>query len=151
MCLIAQPVQNMAGRGVAQKNVGCLMELYEDVLQNSLHLISQFNWLGAYCSAAIIMIFVSCSNIYGYLQNYQDCLTLDELGIKQFDKKNAGKPLPVWYTFYGKWQEPLCSVGACGLCKYARRRVVVVAKNNKVIIFLLPFLLRGYGVGFWGV
>jgi hypothetical protein len=53
------------------------MELYEDVLQNSLHLISQFNWLGAYCSAAIIMIFVSCSNIYGYLQNYQDCLTLD--------------------------------------------------------------------------
>jgi hypothetical protein len=29
--------------------------------------------------------------------------------------------------------------------------IVVVAKNNKVIIFLLPFLLRGYGVGFWGV
>jgi hypothetical protein len=23
MCLIAQPVQNMAGRGMAQKNVGC--------------------------------------------------------------------------------------------------------------------------------
>jgi hypothetical protein len=67
----------MVSRGVAQKkNVGCLMELYEDVIQNSLHLISQFNWLGAYCSAAIIMIFVSCSNIYGYLQNYQDCLTL---------------------------------------------------------------------------
>jgi hypothetical protein len=60
MCLIAQPVQNMVGRGVAQKNVGCFMELYEDVLQNSLYLMSQFNWLGAYCSAAIIMIFVSC-------------------------------------------------------------------------------------------
>jgi hypothetical protein len=77
MCLIAQPVQNMVGRGVAQKNVGCLMELYEDVLQNVLNLISQFNWLGAYYNAAIIMIFVSCSNIYGYLQNYQDCLTLE--------------------------------------------------------------------------
>jgi hypothetical protein len=73
---IAQPVQNMVGHGVAQKNVGCLMELYEDVLQNVLHLISQFNWIGANYSAAIIMIFVSCSNIYGYLQNYQDCLTL---------------------------------------------------------------------------
>jgi hypothetical protein len=29
-------------RGVAQKNVGCLMELYEDVLQNSLHSIPVF-------------------------------------------------------------------------------------------------------------
>jgi hypothetical protein len=76
MCLIAQPVQNMVGRGVAQKNVGCLMELYGDVLQSVPRSRSQFNWLGAYYSAAIIMIFVSCSNIYGYLRNYQDCLTL---------------------------------------------------------------------------
>jgi hypothetical protein len=28
MCLIAQPVQRMVGRGIAQKNVGCLMELF---------------------------------------------------------------------------------------------------------------------------
>jgi hypothetical protein len=29
MCLIAQPVQRINGRGVAHNNVGCLMELYE--------------------------------------------------------------------------------------------------------------------------
>jgi hypothetical protein len=36
----------MVGRGVAQKNVGCLMELYEDVLQNSLHFPVFFLGLG---------------------------------------------------------------------------------------------------------
>jgi hypothetical protein len=46
MCLIAQPVQNMVGRGVAQKNVGYLMELYEDVLQNYLHFPLFFLGLG---------------------------------------------------------------------------------------------------------
>jgi hypothetical protein len=88
----------MVGRGVAQKNVGCLMEeLYEDVLQNVLHLISQFNWLGAYYSAVIIMIFVSCSNIYGYLQNYQDCLTLTGL-----------EGAVVVGTFISQFTEPIC-------------------------------------------
>jgi hypothetical protein len=35
-CALSLSVQRMVGRGMAQKNVGCLMELYEDVLQNSL-------------------------------------------------------------------------------------------------------------------
>jgi hypothetical protein len=64
------------GRGVAQKNVWCLMELYEDVLQNSLLSCILLFLAWAYFSAAIIMIFVSCTNINGYLRNYQDCLTL---------------------------------------------------------------------------
>jgi hypothetical protein len=34
------------------------------------------NWLGPIFSAAIIMIFVSCTNINEYVRNYQDCLTL---------------------------------------------------------------------------
>jgi hypothetical protein len=49
------------------------MELYEDVLQNSLLscILCFLAWL-----AAIIMIFVSCTNINEYLRNDQDCLTL---------------------------------------------------------------------------
>jgi hypothetical protein len=56
----------------AQKNVGCLMELYEDVLQNSLLsciLLCFFAIAWAYFSAAIITIFVSFTNINGYLRN----------------------------------------------------------------------------------
>jgi hypothetical protein len=34
------------------------------------------NWLGPIFSVAIIMIFVSCTNINKYVRNYQDCLTL---------------------------------------------------------------------------
>jgi hypothetical protein len=34
------------------------------------------NWLGPIFSAAIIMIFVSCTIINEYVRNYQDCLTL---------------------------------------------------------------------------
>jgi hypothetical protein len=46
---IAQPVHRMVGRGMAQKNVVCLMELYEDVLQNSLlSCILLFSYLVSY-------------------------------------------------------------------------------------------------------
>jgi hypothetical protein len=82
MCFtITQPVQRMVGRGMAQKIVGCLMEFYKDVLQNSLLscILLCFFAIGlgrAYSSAAIIMIFVSCTNNIGYLRNYQNCLTL---------------------------------------------------------------------------
>jgi hypothetical protein len=46
----------MVGHGMAQKNVGCLMKLYEDVLQNSLLscillFLSQLAW--AYFIAVI--------------------------------------------------------------------------------------------------
>jgi hypothetical protein len=41
---------------------------------------SQLAW--AYFCAAIIMIFVSCTNINRYLRNYQDCLILD--GLHQY-------------------------------------------------------------------
>jgi hypothetical protein len=55
--------------------VGSLMELYEDVFQNSLYFArSKLAW-AIFC-AAIIMIFVSCTNINEYVRNYQNCLTL---------------------------------------------------------------------------
>jgi hypothetical protein len=55
-------------------NVGCLMELYEKILYFSC----VRNWPGPIFSAAIIMIFVSCTNINEYVRNYQDCLTLTD-------------------------------------------------------------------------
>jgi hypothetical protein len=46
----------MVGRGVAQHDVGCLMELYEDVLQNSLLSCILLFLAWAYFSAAIMII-----------------------------------------------------------------------------------------------
>jgi hypothetical protein len=41
-----------------------------------LYFLRVRNWIGPIFSAAIIMIFVSCTNINEYVRNYQDCLTL---------------------------------------------------------------------------
>jgi hypothetical protein len=49
--------------------------------------LSQFNWIGVYYSAAIIMIFVSCSNINGYFGNYTDCLILS-MGVSYGSKSS---------------------------------------------------------------
>jgi hypothetical protein len=54
------------------------MELYEDLFQNDLFFSrSKLAWAHPpIFSAAIIMIFVSGTNINEYVRNYQDCLTL---------------------------------------------------------------------------
>jgi hypothetical protein len=74
----------MVGRGVAQKNVA----LYQGVLWNYtkmcfkiIYFLCVQNWLGPIFSAAIIMITVSCTNINEYVQNYQDCLTLNSAAL----------------------------------------------------------------------
>jgi hypothetical protein len=78
LCLIAQPVQRMVGRGVAQKNVALLGVSwnYTKICFKIIYFSRVRNWLGPIFSAAIIMIFVSCTNINEYVRNYQDCLTL---------------------------------------------------------------------------
>jgi hypothetical protein len=47
------------------------------------------NWLGPIFFAAIIMIFVSCTNINEYVRNYQDCLTLILLYFFQYIGNNS--------------------------------------------------------------
>jgi hypothetical protein len=68
----------MVGCGVAQKNVALLGVSwnYTKMCFKILYFSRVRNWLGPIFSAAIIMIFVSCTNINENVRNYQDCLTL---------------------------------------------------------------------------
>jgi hypothetical protein len=73
----------MVGRGVAQKNVALygVSWNYTKMCFKILYFLRVRNWLGPIFSAAIIMIFVSCTNNNEYVRNYQDCLTLYSRGF----------------------------------------------------------------------